>query len=89
MELIYASRRKELKKAATADIQQYLEQFTKNKEDLSKKGDYEKKLLTAIFAGKYLVSQIRQTNPELSKKYAKLAKEYESERVHISNRSRW
>lgn len=89
IKLIYATRRKELKKAATADIKQYLEQFTKNKEDLSKKGDYEKKLLAAIIAGKYLVPQIRRTNPELSKKYAKLTKEYETERARISNQSRW
>jgi len=89
IELIYATRRKELKKAATADIKQYLEQFTKNKEDLSKKGDYEKKLLAAIWAGKYLAPQIRRTNPELSKKYANLTKEYETDRARISNQSRW
>ncbi len=89
IELIYATRRKELKKAATADIKQYLEQFTKNKEDLSTKGDYEKKLLAAIMAGKYLAPQTRRTNPELSKKYAKLTKEYTAERARISNQSRW
>ena len=83
------TRRKELKKAATADIKQYFDDFIKNKDDLSKKGDYEKKFLAAIMAGKYLVSQIRRTNPELSKKYANLTKEYESERVPISKRSRW
>jgi len=89
MELIFATRRKELKKAATADIKQYLDNFLKNKDDLSHKGDYEKKLLAAILAGKYLVPQIRRTNPELSKKYGNLIKEYESERLPISIRARW
>jgi len=89
IELIYAARRKEFKKAITVDMKQYLDDFIKNKDDLSKRGDYEKKLLSAMMAGKYLIPQIRRTNPELSKKYANLAKEYESERVHISNGSRW
>ena len=87
--MIYATRRKELKKAAMADIKQYLDHFLKNKDDLSHKGDYEKKLLAAIMAGKYLGTQIRRTNPELSKKYTNLIKEYESERLPISIRSRW
>ena len=86
---MYATRRKELKKAATADIKQYFEQFTKNKDNLSKKGDYEKKLLAAVISGKYLASQTSRTNPELSKQYNKIVAKYTKERSRVSNNSRW
>ncbi len=89
MELISAAKWKELKKAAIADMERYLEHFINNKDDLSKKGDYEKKLLAAMFVGKYLTPQIRRTNPELLKKYSNLTKEYKSERLRMLNRSRW
>jgi hypothetical protein len=89
MELIYSTRRKNLKKAAIADIKQHFEQFTKDRDELSKKGDYEKKLLAAILTGKYMAQHTQRTNPEASKKYNDLAKEYTSEQARISKGSRW
>ncbi|HIJ67446.1 MAG TPA: hypothetical protein HPP87_09845 [Planctomycetes bacterium] len=88
-ELVYAAGRKELKKTVFADIKSYLDNFTNNKDDLSAKDDYERRLLAAARSGEYLASHFRRTKPELSKKYAQLVKKYTSERVTISTRSRW
>lgn len=89
MELIYAARRKNLRNLANADIKEYFEQFSKNKDALSKQGGYEKKLLAGIMAGKYLASQTARTNPELSRQYNKIAAKYTKEQPRRSKNSRW
>ena len=89
IELVYAARRKKLNKLVTADIKQYFEEFTKNKDALSKKGGYEKRLLAAIMAGKYLAQQIKRNDPELAKQCASLAKKYTTEQKQVSKGSRW
>ena len=86
MELMYAARRKNLKKAATAHTKEYFDKFIDNKDTWSKQGGYEKRLVAATVAARYLATQGR---PELRKRYSKLADEYTKERSRISQMARW
>jgi rhamnogalacturonyl hydrolase YesR len=80
---------KNLNKLVRADVKQYFEEFTKNKDALSEEGGYEKKMLAAMMACRFLVTQTRSTDPELSKQYASLATKYATEQKQISKGSRW
>ncbi|MHC5060613.1 MAG: hypothetical protein ACYTFK_05970 [Planctomycetota bacterium] len=89
IELVYASRRKGFAKEVEAETKRYFDHFTENKDTLSKEGGYEKKLISAIMTGKFLRPRIKRTDPELSKQYGKLVKQYEAEHKQISKSSRW
>jgi hypothetical protein len=89
IELVYAAKRKNFTKQVEAETKQYFEHFAENKDALSKEGGYEKKLISAIMTGKFLTPRVKRTDPDLSKQYGKLVKQYEAEHKQISKDSRW
>ena len=85
-----ATRRPNFRKKAIECMENYVADFTKNKNSLSNEGGYAKRLEAAVVAVDYLGRILyKKSDPELSKKYLSMYVEYWGERSGIGRDYKW
>ena len=86
--MLFATRRGHLKKAAGSAINQYFEEFIRNKDSYSEKKGYIRKLTAAGIAASYLANQ-NQHDPEKLRYYRTISRDYNNEHLRIFHKTKW